>query len=120
MPEVGAARTGDEKGGDEVRGVMRKFTALGTERTRRWGRGDGDVDIDVRICEGCLNVGRSLGKGGRQKGKRGWEMVATVIFVGAKNDDLPDLSDEDGSFRDTSDWAISSQYIEISMEFIWK
>jgi len=37
-----------------------------------------------------------------------------------ENDDLPDLSDDDGSFRDTPDWAISSQYIEISMEFIWK
>jgi hypothetical protein len=30
---------------DEAKGVMWKFSCTGTERTRRWGRGVGDVDM---------------------------------------------------------------------------
>jgi hypothetical protein len=41
VPDVGAGGWVDR----DVSGVIWKFSWIGTERTRRWGRGVGDVDI---------------------------------------------------------------------------
>ena len=42
VPDVGTFWGRGVRG---VMGVIWKFIWIGTERTRRWGRGDGDVDI---------------------------------------------------------------------------